>query len=69
MTYSNTLISFHHLACEICRGIYLSCTEEITENEFVFFGRGVGHDVMKILNFSAIQCKFYRCPKKFNYKQ
>ena len=25
--------------------------------------RGVGHDVIKILNFSAIQCKFNRCLK------
>ena len=32
-------------------------------------GGGVGHDVMKILNFSAIQCKFNRCLKNFNYKQ
>ena len=29
--------------------------------------RGVGHDVIKILNFSAIQCKFNRCLKKFNW--
>ena len=27
------------------------------------FRRGVGHDVIKILNISAIQCKFNRCLK------
>ena len=34
-----------------------------------YYSRGVGHDVMKILNFNAIQCKFNRCIKNFNYKQ
>ena len=32
-------------------------------------GRGVGHDVMNILNFSAIQGKLNRCLKNFSYKQ
>ena len=31
--------------------------------------RGIGHDVIKILNFSAIQCKFNCCLNNCNYRQ
>ena len=33
------------------------------------FFRGVGHDVIKILNFSAIKCKFNRCLNNCIYRQ
>ena len=35
----------------------------------VLGGGGVGHNVIKIVNFIAIQCKFNHCLKNFNYKQ
>ena len=42
-----------------CRGNSWSCSRP----------GGVGHDVIKILNFSAIQCKFNRCLNNCTYRQ
>ena len=43
--------------------------DSYSSNRYPLPKQGVGHDVIKILNFSAIQCIFNHCIKTFNYKQ